>query len=132
MRLDVIQPTQLFISSEKLSKVIKEFAPIKIETLEQIPIKKLGNDIIYTDGHTRAFSAYLNGLSSIRAFWDKDELDWEAYEICVNWCKEDEIYTIADLKNRVVNTDEYELLWEKRCDIMHQELAEKRRMREKI
>ena len=106
---------------------MKEFTPIKMETLKPIPIKKLGSEIIYTDGHTRAFAAYLHGLSSIRVFWDEDELDWEAYEICVNWCKEAGIYTIADLKHRVVNVDEYELLWDKKCDIMHQELANKRK-----
>lgn len=127
MKLDAIQPSQLYINSEKLSQVMEEFTPIKMETLKPIPIKKLGNEIIYTDGHTRAFAAYLHGLSSIRVFWDEDELDWEAYEICVNWCKEAGIYTIDDLKNRLVNADEYELLWDKKCDIMHQELANKRK-----
>jgi hypothetical protein len=32
---------------------MKEFAPIKMETLKPIPIKKLGSEIIYTDGHTK-------------------------------------------------------------------------------
>ena len=69
----------------------------------------------------------LKGLSEIRVFWDKDELDWEAYEICVEWCKEAGIYAITDLKDRVVNAEKYELLWHRRCDIMHKELEAKRR-----
>ena len=126
MRLGKIQPSQLFISSEKLSQVMKEFDPLRIETFRPVPIKKLGKDIIFTDGHTRAFAAYLSGISEIRVFWDEDELDWEAYEICVKWCKEAGIHTIADLNDRVVSAEEYELLWHKRCDVMHKELEEKR------
>ncbi len=126
MELSKIQPSQLYISSGKLYQVMKEFDPINMGTLSPIPIKKLGNDIIYTDGHTRAYAAYLKGLSSIRVFYDEDELDWEAYEICVKWCKEAEIYTIADLKDRIVSDKEYALLWDKKCDILHRELAERR------
>ena len=126
MKLEEIQPSQLFISSGKLSQVMKESAPLTIETLRPIPVKKLRNEIIFTDGHTRAFAAYLSGLREIRVFWDEDEMDWEAYEICVEWCKEAGIHTIADLKDRVVSEEEYELLWHRRCDVMHKELEAKR------
>ena len=130
MSLDEIQPSQLFINSEKLSLVMKEFSPLKTETLRPFPIKKLGNDTVSTDGHTRAFAAYLNGLCEVRVFWDEDEMDWEAYEICVKWCKEAGIYTIADLKDRVVSESEYETLWRMRCDLMHKELEVKRRSKD--
>jgi NAD-dependent dihydropyrimidine dehydrogenase PreA subunit len=90
-------------------------------------VKKLGDQIIFTDGHTRAFAAFLCGLSEVRVFWDEDELDWEAYEICVEWCKEEGIHTIADLKNRVVTQREYEKLWLKRCEKMQQDLEKRRR-----
>ena len=127
MKLEEIQPSQLFISSEKLSQVIRGSVPLTIEALRPIPVKKLGNETIFTDGHTRAFAAYLSGLREIRVFWDEDEMDWEAYEICVEWCKEAGIHTIADLKDRVVSEEEYELLWHRRCDVMHKELEAKRR-----
>jgi len=127
MKLDEIQPSQLFISSEKLAQVMKNFDPQRPESLEPIPVKKLGNQIIFTDGHTRAFAAFLSGLSEVRVFWDEDELDWEAYEICVKWCKEEGIRTIADLKGRVVAQKEYEELWLKRCDEMQRNLEAKRK-----
>ena len=130
MKLERIQPSQLFINSEKLSQVIDEFAPLRIETLRAIPIKKLGNDVIFTDGHTRAFAAYLNCVSEIRVFWDEDDMDWEAYEICVKWCKEVGIYTIVDLKDRIVGDAEYEVLWGERCSVMHGELEAQRRSRD--
>lgn len=130
MRLDEIQPSQLFISSEKLAAVMKNFDPARPETLEPVPVKQLGNQVIFTDGHTRAFAAFLGGLAAIPVYWDEDELDWEAYEICVQWCHEAGIRTIADLKGRVVSHDEYEVVWYQRCEEMQQALAGKRLTRD--
>lgn len=53
MKLDKIQPSQLFISSIKLSQVIKTFDATKPQSIEPIPLKTLGNDVIFVDGHTR-------------------------------------------------------------------------------
>ena len=125
MTLDEVQPSQLFISSEKLSQVMRDFDPLRPESLEPIPVKELGNQVIFTDGHTRAFAAFLCGLSEVRVFWDQDELDWQAYEICVEWCKEEGIRTIADLRDRVVAPEEYEVLWLKRCKEMQEDLEAK-------
>ena len=126
MKLSHIQPSQLWISSEKLAGVQENLAPIEADTLPPIPVKQLGSEVICTDGHTRALAAYLHGLAEIRVYWDEDELDWEAYAICVRWCKEEGIHSVADLKNRVVGAEEYELLWLRRCAAMQQELAAKR------
>jgi hypothetical protein len=41
MKLDEIQPSQLFISSEKLAQVMKDFNPQRLELLEPIPVKNL-------------------------------------------------------------------------------------------
>jgi len=126
MRLNEIQPSQLYISSEKLSQVMKEFNPAKPESLEPIPVKKLANQVIFVDGHTRALAAFLCGFSEVMVYWEEDELDWEEYEICVAWCKNEGIHTIADLKNRVISDKEYEILWLKRCEKMQQELTARR------
>ncbi len=45
MKLDKIQPSQLYISSEKLSQVMKTFDPSKPELLEPIPVKKVGGEV---------------------------------------------------------------------------------------
>lgn len=125
MKLNCIQPSQLWISAEKLSWVQAHFAPIEVDALPPIPVKQLDHEVIFTDGHTRAYAAYRTGLSEINVYWDEDDLDWEAYEICVAWCKEEGIHTIADLEGRVVSAEEYELLWYRRCNVMHQELEAK-------
>ena len=127
MKLVEIQPSQLYISSDKLSEVTKTFDPSKPESIEPMPIKKLGDEIIFVDGHTRAFAAFLHNISEVPVYWEDEELDWDAYEICVRWCKKEGIHTIADLKNRVVSQDDYEILWYRRCEKMQQDLAERKR-----
>jgi hypothetical protein len=127
MKLSKMQPSQLYISSKKLSAVMKTFDPNKPESLEPIPVKKLGEDIIFVDGHTRAFAAFLHNLSEVPVYWEDEELDWDAYEICVEWCKKEGIYTIGDLKNRVVPQRDYEILWYRRCEKMQQDLETKRK-----
>ena len=127
MKLNEIHPSQLYISSEKLSEVMKTFDPNKPKSIEPIPIKKLGNKIIFVDGHTRAFAAFLHNLSEVLVYWEDEELDWDAYEICVGWCKKEEMHMIANLKCRVVSQKDYEILWYRRCEKMQQDLETKRK-----
>jgi len=58
MKLNEIQPSQLYINSEKLALVMKTFDSNKPELMKPIPIKELGNKIVFVDGHTRAFAAF--------------------------------------------------------------------------
>lgn len=123
-----LQPSQLYISSEKLAEMLRTVDFSTPDALDPLPIKRLGTKTILTDGHTRAFAAFRSGLSQARAFWDTDELDWEAYQICVDWCIQEGISSIADLADRVVSPQEYDELWHKRCDAMHRMLEDKRRI----
>lgn len=127
MRLDKIQPSQLFICSEKLSEVLKTLNPNKPESMEPIPIKRLDGEIIFVDGHTRAFAAFMHGLLKVPVYWEREKLDWDAYRICVEWCKKENICTIADLKDRVIPQKDYEKLWYERCEKMQRDLENKRR-----
>jgi hypothetical protein len=122
MKLDQIQPSQLFVSSEKLANILRDYDRLKPELLEPLPVKKLGNEVILTDCHTLALAAHLRGISEIRVYWDKEELDWDAYKICVDWCKKEGVHSVADLKDRVVSAKEFDLLWLKRCKEMVQDL----------
>ncbi|MEM2050565.1 MAG: hypothetical protein QW506_06630 [Thermoproteota archaeon] len=126
MRLEDIQPSQLYICFEKLCEVMKRFDPSDPWSIEPIPVKKLGDEVIFVDGHTRAFAAFLCGVSEVPVYWEDEELDWEAYEICVKWCRENGIRGISDLRNRVVPQKDYEILWYRRCEEMQQDLEKKR------
>jgi hypothetical protein len=128
MKLDSIQPSQLYISSEKLSYVMKRFQSRPV-FVEPVPVKKLGNQVVLVDGHTRAFAAFLLGFSEIPVYWEDEELDWDEYEVCVRWCKEEGIHVISDLKSRIVPARDYRVLWLDRCAEMQKDLEEKRRAR---
>jgi hypothetical protein len=121
MRPDELQPSQLFISSEKLARVLRGLDSRGLDSLEPIPVKELDGRVILTDGHTRAFAAFLRGLD-VPVYWDEDELDWEAYRICVAWCQEEGIHTVIDLADRILGPEDYELLWHRRCQQMQREL----------
>lgn len=125
MELSRIQPSQLYISLRKLNNVMENFAS-KPSLMEPIPIKKLGGKIVLVDGHTRALAALLHRFPRIPVYWEEEELNWEAYEICVRWCQAEEIYTIADLTNRVVAHPAYKKLWYERCANMQKELEAQR------
>jgi hypothetical protein len=82
MKLDSIQPSQLYINSEKLRYVMKQlqYKPVFIKP---IPVKKLQDQIVFVDGHTRALAALLLGLSEIPVYWEDEELDWDEYKVCI-------------------------------------------------
>ncbi len=131
MQVDSIQPTQLYISSAKLDRVMKILKQIKKPAIEPIPVKKLEGQVIFVDGHTRALAALLLGLSEIPVYYWKDEeedeeLDWDEYKVCIEWCKEEGIHAISDLKNRIVPDKDYQVLWLDRCKKMQQDLEAKR------
>ncbi len=131
MQVDSIQPTQLYISSAKLDHVMNILKQSEKVDIEPIPVKKLGDQIIFVDGHTRALAALLFGLSEIPVYYWKDEderekLDWDEYEVCIEWCKEEGIHKISDLKNRIVPHKDYQALWLDRCKNMQKDLEAKR------
>lgn len=127
IKIDAIQPTQLYISFEKLDTVMKNLGRNKPLIVEPIPIKKLDGQIVFVDGHTRAFAAFLLGLSEIPVYWEGEKLDWDEYRICVGWCKEEGINAISDLKERVVPQKDYQVLWLDRCRKMQNDMEIKKK-----
>ena len=114
------------MSSEKLSKVLKALDSGGSGSVEPIPVKELNDEIVSTDGHTRALALHLKGYSEVEVEWEDTELDWEAYEVCVAWCKEEGVHSIIDLKNMIIDPPEYQVLWLDRCRKMQEELEAKR------
>jgi hypothetical protein len=119
LRLDRAQPSQLYISADKLARVRQRFDLSRPESLAPVPVVRLVGKTVYADGHTRAYAASAAGLLEVPAYWDPDELDWAAYEICVRWCERAGIYAIAGLVGRVVGPEAYQQLWLDRCARMH-------------
>jgi hypothetical protein len=126
MELSKIQPSQLYISSEKLAHVLACLKVKKMKLDEPLPIKRLGEQIVLVDGHTRAFAMFLEGISEVPVYWEEDELDWDAYRICVEWCKKEGINTVTDLKSRIIPHSKYKILWLERCRKMQENLEAER------
>lgn len=118
-----IQPSQFYISQEKINKIKEWFQPQDLSNFEPIPIKELNGNIIFTDGHTRAWVAYEAGLNEVPVVWDEDDLDWELYQKCVGACLNRGVKTIADLKERVLSPEDYVIKWDYWCDELQEKQA---------
>jgi hypothetical protein len=129
LQIDEIVLSQLYISSAKLDIVLKSFKEKREDDLEPIPIKELDGELVATDGHTRLLAWYLNGYREVACVWEDVEMDWDAYRICVRWCREEGIDSIADLQDRIIDPTAYQSLWLDRCRIMQQDLEESREKR---
>jgi len=127
MPLTALQPSQLYINQEKLSVLQSTIDFSDPANIPPIPVRDLDDRWVMTDGHTRAFAAYLAGISRLPVYPDEDELDWEAYQICVRWCQEAGIVSVTDLQMRVISPERYNKLWLDRCMQMQNRLAEKRK-----
>ena len=123
MKLENIQPSQLYISNNKLSLVLSWLNEENNFEYGPIPVKRLNGKVIFTDGHTRAKALYDLGFEFINVAWDNEELSWDAYQICVDWCLDKNITSIADFSDRVLCDSDYDQLWNERCDVMHEELG---------
>ena len=65
VKLSGLQPSQLYISGEKLEQMRVDFAGPEQRSAGPIPILQLGDNVILTDGHTRAYTAFLSGASEV-------------------------------------------------------------------
>ena len=114
--------SQLYLSEEKIRKVKTWFCPEDQEKLEPLPVHDFGNGrYTLTDGHSRAYVALQYGISHIQVVYDRDEMVAGAigkrlYERNIDWCRRFGLYTVAHLSNRIVNQEEYQRLWIRRCD----------------
>ena len=126
LKLLDIQPSQFYVSEDKIRAVKGWFRKEDLGNFEPLPVKALNGRVIFTDGHTRAWVAYTAGLERVPLVWDLDELDWEAYQMCVDACVERNVTTVADFEGRVLSGPEYREKWNGWCDRLHQSLEQKR------
>ena len=119
VKLTDLHPTQLYLSEKKLHDIQMLDQSAEITNLDPISILAVGNRLLITDGHHRAYQALLAGRDTISAEFDKDGGD-ELYHLYAQACEERKIYSILDLKNRILPQDEYEAKWYNWCDGFNQ------------
>ena len=122
-----IQPSQFYVSEEKIHEIKLWFDKNDLTNFTPIPIKELNGRIIFTDGHTRAWVAYTVGLKIVPLIWDEDDLDWEAYQMCVDACVERNVHTVADFEGRILSGVDYKEKWDSWCDSLHESLEQNSR-----
>ena len=119
-----ILPTQLYISERKYQTCSALFEKNGFDDYPPIPVRRIGNDLFFTDGHTRALLLWQNGIRDATVYYDTDEMDWIMYLVDLEWCRDRGIRTIAGLKDRIVDARSYQEKWIDRCSESHDLLAE--------
>jgi hypothetical protein len=112
-----LHPTQLYLSSEKLAVVVDWF-DFDSPAYDPLPAFEYGGAWYLSDGHTRAFVAWLAGETRIRVERDtevREVYDFDVYRTCIEWCAEAGVESIPDLRGRVVEPATYEERWIDRC-----------------
>ncbi len=120
--INEIQPSQLYISRTKLDRVENYLDAVELAEVGPLPVKKIGDNVFFTDGHTRAFALFKKGRSKVKVCWEEETLNWLQYLICVDWCKEAGINSIKDLKGNIINKEDYQKLWIDRCQRLEEKL----------
>ena len=119
VKIKDLHPTQLYLSEKKLQNIQMLYQSAEIINMDPISVLASGDRLLITDGHHRAYQALLAGKNTISAEWDKDGGD-ELYHLYAQACEERKIYSILDLKNRILTQDEYEAKWYNWCDGFNQ------------
>ena len=119
VKIKDLHPTQLYLSEKKLQDIQMLYQSAETIQVDPISILAFGDCLLITDGHHRAYQALLAGRDTISAEFDKDGGD-ELYHLYAQACEERKIYSILDLKNRILPQDEYEAKWYNWCDGFNQ------------
>ena len=114
-----LHPTQLYLSEKKLQDIQMLYQSAETNQVDPISILAFGDCLLITDGHHRAYQALLLGQDTISAEWDRDGGD-ELYHLYAQVCEKRKIYSVLDLKNRILPQDEYEAKWYNWCDGFNQ------------
>ena len=117
-----LHPTQLYLSEKKLQDIQMLYQSVEKPSINPISVLAFGDRLLITDGHHRAYQALLLYQDTISAEWDKDDGE-ELYHLYAQVCEERKIYSILDLKNRILPQEEYEAKWYNWCDGFNQAAA---------
>lgn len=122
-----LQPSQFYVSEEKIARIESWFRADDLRGFEPIPVYMLDGEPVMLDGHTRAVVALRHGLKKVPLMWEPEEWDWEMYRRCVTACKKRGIRSPQDLLPRVISAAEYAIKWDQWCDRMQAQIEMERR-----
>lgn len=118
--MDII-PQQHYLSKTKLNKVIKSFE--EYDSYGDIYVMSYDGSIFSIDGHHRLFYLYNIGIEEIEVVNEFEDNNNKLYQILADEARELGITTIADLKNRIIESEEeYKIEWIDKCQEILKEL----------
>ncbi len=120
LSLSDVRPSQVYVSQEKLNSVTYALRCGGACLLAPVPVVKIRNQWVLTDGHTRCLGLLLHDYTEVQVYQDNEAIDLLMYLQCLKWCKEDGVMKIADLKDRVIPHAVFEKFWLRRCRVMNQ------------
>ena len=138
MPIDMLGLSQIYLSSEKILNIEKWFDPRCMDNFEPLPVRDFGNGVYtLTDGHTRAYVAYKNGVRAVPVVYDNDDIvacetGEMLYNADIEWCERFGLKNVSCLENRILNAEMYKKLWEERCDRSHALLTQTTREEREI
>jgi hypothetical protein len=112
-----VHPSQLYLSSEKLADVLEWFDFDNPE-YGPPPVFEHEGEWYLSDGHTRAFAAYLAGEEALSVERDpavREKYDFDVYLACLSWCDEEGVESVADFRGRIVEPETFKEVWIDRC-----------------
>lgn len=114
--------SQIYLNANKLDAIERWFDPADLSNMDPLTVHDFGNGrYTLTDGHSRAYVAYKNGLSYVPIVYDNDdivinELGQRLYRMDIEWCERFHVESILDLNNRILSNEDYNQLWVARCN----------------
>lgn len=122
IHIDLLGLSQIYLSASKINSVAEWFNPQSMDNFQPLSVHDFGdNAYTITDGHTRAYVAYKNGVSVLPVFYDNDDMITNQvgqmlYKADLEWCKRFRLSHIKLLGNRILDKNVYQKLWIERCD----------------
>ena len=122
INIDSLGISQIYLSSSKIASITEWFNPQCMDNFQPLRVHDFRNNTYtITDGHTRAYIAYKNGVSVLPVCYDSDDMivgqvGQMQYRADLDWCKRFKLSHIKHLENRILSKSTYQKLWIERCD----------------
>lgn len=117
-----IRPSQLYLDQSKIDRLEGQFDPMNIRNNMPLPVKKIGGEVFFTNGHARAYLYDKNKISMIPVYWDENVIDTDLYQVYLKWCREQQVVFIHDLGDRILPHDQFVEKWINRCKALENKL----------
>lgn len=119
VRLLELRPNNWYISRAKLNRVRDAWLRGEQDQLPPVLVSTIDGELSLIDGHSRAYAAYENGVAEIDALvCDLGHIEGSTalYQHIHRTGPLLGIATIADLRDRIVDSDEHARLWIGYCN----------------